>query len=292
MKYKNARDFRRALENRLRNLNQKTGMPHTRLRKMIAFDRFLARLIQHQPDNWVLKGGFALQLRLGDRARTTKDIDLLAMNDIEILPSIQEAGHLELGDWFSFEITQPVETIRGGAEAKRYKIESRLSGRTFEKFHVDVGAGDPVVGKVELLSTPNLLSFADIEQTRIPCYPIPQQIAEKLHAYTRPHRSGISSRVKDFVDILLLSELGEMKLSELALAVQATFDNAGTHNLPDNLPSPPKDWTSSYRQMTKVLDLESISLRDAYTALQKFLAPIFEGTRKEAKWKPAKRRWE
>ncbi|MEA3328001.1 MAG: nucleotidyl transferase AbiEii/AbiGii toxin family protein [Chloroflexota bacterium] len=53
-------------------------MPLSRLRKLVVFDRFLARLFQDQPDHWVFKGGFALQLRLGERARTTKDIDLLA----------------------------------------------------------------------------------------------------------------------------------------------------------------------------------------------------------------------
>jgi len=47
---------------------------------MVAFDRFLARLGKGEPEAWIAKGGFALQLRLGDRARTTKDIDLSATN--------------------------------------------------------------------------------------------------------------------------------------------------------------------------------------------------------------------
>ena len=292
MKYKNARDFRRALESRLRSLNQKTGMPHSRLRKIIAFDRFLARLIQSQPDNWVLKGGFALQLRLGNRARTTKDIDLLAIKNTEVLPAIQEAGYLELGDWFSFEVRQSTEPIRGGAEARRYKIESRLDGRIFENFHIDVGVGDPIVGKIELLNTPDLLSFADIAQTRVPCYPIAQQIAEKLHAYTRPHSSGTSSRVKDFVDILLLAELGEINKSELRFAIQATFDNAETHHLPDIFPPPPKGWTQIYKRMIRTLDLDGIPLMETYALLQTFLNPIFKGITEETKWKPSKWRWE
>ncbi len=292
MKYKNARDFRKALESRLRNLNQKTGIPHTRLRKMIAFDRFLARLIQYQPDNWVLKGGFALQLRLGNRARTTKDIDLLAMNDIEILPSIREAGYLELGDWFTFEIIQSTEPIRENTEARRYKIESRLDGRIFENFHLDVGVGDPIIGKVELLTTPDLLSFAEVKRVHMPCYPIPQQIAEKLHAYTRPHKSGISSRVKDFVDILLLAGLGEIKKSELQLGVQATFDNAETHSLPANLPPPPKRWAQSYKEMIRTLDLDEISLEEAYIALQNFLNPVLLVETEDAIWNPSEWRWE
>ena len=51
-----------------------------RLRKMVAFDRSLARLAKKEPEAWIVKGGFALQTRLGERARTTKDIDVSAVN--------------------------------------------------------------------------------------------------------------------------------------------------------------------------------------------------------------------
>lgn len=292
MKYKNARDFRKALESQIRNLSQQSGMPHTRLRKLIAFDRFLARLTQSHLDNWVLKGGFALQLRLGNRARTTKDIDLLSIGEIEVLSALQQAGYLEIGDWFSFEVTQSVEAIREGIKSRRYMIRSRLDGRVFENFHVDVGIGDPVIGKIELLDTPALLSFAEIEQTRIPCYPITQQVAEKLHAYTRPRSSGTSSRVKDFVDILLLAELGEIEISELKQAVQATFEYARTHDLPDTLPPPPKGWGQSYRQMIRPLDISNVSLDKAYFMLQQFLDPVLEEKITEAKWNPKKWIWE
>ena len=79
MRYNTSRDFRQALETRIRNISLETEMPLVRLRKLVVFERFLIRLIHIQPDKWVLKGGYALQLRLGDRARTTKDIDLLSI---------------------------------------------------------------------------------------------------------------------------------------------------------------------------------------------------------------------
>lgn len=73
MTYESGASFRRALEDRLRVISLQTGVPLVRLRKMVIFDRFLARLPQDQPDAWVVKGGLALQLRLPNRARTTKD---------------------------------------------------------------------------------------------------------------------------------------------------------------------------------------------------------------------------
>ncbi len=77
MTYDSGASFRRALEDRLRVQSLQTGVPLVRLRKTVIFDRFLVRLMQDPPDAWVLKGGLALQLRLGNRAGTTKDIDVL-----------------------------------------------------------------------------------------------------------------------------------------------------------------------------------------------------------------------
>lgn len=55
MKYQNGGAFRRALEDRLRAQSLKSSVALVRLRKMVAFDRFLARLLLAQPDTWVLK---------------------------------------------------------------------------------------------------------------------------------------------------------------------------------------------------------------------------------------------
>lgn len=73
MNYVTGAAFRRALEDRLRRHSIETGEPLFWLRQMVAFDRYLARLVATGTgDEWLLKGGMALQLRLGDRARTTK----------------------------------------------------------------------------------------------------------------------------------------------------------------------------------------------------------------------------
>ena len=213
MKYQNGGAFRRALEQRLQSYSRNTGLPLVRLRKMVAFDRFLARL---EPNQWVLKGGLALQLRLGNRARTTKDMDVLALlNAQEVTAALRKAGSLKLDNWFSFEIVEPVSIKTAGFGGTRYAVQALLDGRIFEQFHIDVGVDDPVMDEVEFLCTPAWLEFADIQPTRVPCCPITQQIAEKFHAYTRPHLSGESSRVKDFVDILLLAELGTIDGSHL-----------------------------------------------------------------------------
>ena len=180
MRYQSGSAFRRALETRLRDQSLASGLPLVRLRKMVAFDRLLARFIRSQPDQWVLKGGLALQLRLGDRARTTKDIDLLSLTEPNrVFDSLREAVALDLGDWFSFEVGQPSNDQDRTAGGIRITVVSLLDGRSFERFHIDVGVGDPLVEAVEYLVTPDLLSFAEIDPVVVPCYPITQQLAEK-----------------------------------------------------------------------------------------------------------------
>lgn len=75
MRFGDADAMRMALEQRLRNEAAATGVALLRLRKRVAFERFLARLAA-SPAEWVLKGTFALELRLGLQTRMTKDIDL------------------------------------------------------------------------------------------------------------------------------------------------------------------------------------------------------------------------
>ncbi len=74
MRYKDAAAFRMALEQRLK--RTANGAALNRERKRIAFDRLLVRLQAVAGDRWALKGGFALDLRLAARARSTKDVDI------------------------------------------------------------------------------------------------------------------------------------------------------------------------------------------------------------------------
>ena len=60
-KYATAASFRRALEDRLQAIAKKEGVDLQRLRRQVAFDRWLTRLFQAEDPNqlpWVLKGGY------------------------------------------------------------------------------------------------------------------------------------------------------------------------------------------------------------------------------------------
>ena len=82
MTYETAQAFRMALEQRLLNPSKETGQSRSpptpgplRARSSLA-----SRL--PSPGRWVLKGGMALEVRLRDDARLTKDIDLGLRDDV------------------------------------------------------------------------------------------------------------------------------------------------------------------------------------------------------------------
>jgi predicted nucleotidyltransferase component of viral defense system len=75
-RYKDATALRRALETRLKQESENTGSDLGRLRRRVVFDRIAVRLSVDDGTQWILKGGAALEFRLGGRARATKDLDL------------------------------------------------------------------------------------------------------------------------------------------------------------------------------------------------------------------------
>lgn len=71
-----------------------------RLRKLVVFERLLARLLIVAPDRWLLKGALALDLRLGARSRTTKNMDLARYDDEEAATAdLLAAQSVDLGDY-------------------------------------------------------------------------------------------------------------------------------------------------------------------------------------------------
>src|ERR1700676_1614811 len=171
--YKTAGAFRRALETRLQARAQVERTDLQRLRRQVAFDRFLARLFPKGPKGtypWVLKGGYAMELRMHS-ARTTKDIDLtlhdgtrLSKNPKEraeqVRAMLQEAAASPFDDYFEFLVGEPRQDLDGAPEGgNRYPIQAQMDGRDFARFHVDIGVGDEVLEPPEVVTGEDWLGF-------------------------------------------------------------------------------------------------------------------------------------
>lgn len=284
--------FRDRLLARLRNRAREQNVAAQRLQQRVAFERFLVRLTAS--GDWVLKGGFALELRYGWGNRPTRDLDLRTLRDPEhalaelrgALTSAQPADH------FSFELADTRRELHGAPDgATRVLIISRLAGLVFAEFHVDVSSGDALEGEPDLLEGSDLLSFTGIGPIRFPAYPVAQQLAEKLHAYTLP-RSDENTRVKDLVDLVTIAALESVDGNALVVSLRATFARRVTHALPDRLPEPPAAWIAPFRSLTHAAPVTpTTDLHEGYLLAAAFWDPVLAGAVSGRRWIRGERTW-
>lgn len=294
MKYNSAASFRTALEQRLNTQSQETGAPLMRFRKLVVFDRLMARLLVVAPSRWILKGGVALHFRVGTQFRTTKDLDLGREDNQEAATAdFLSAQSVDLGDHFTFVIER-TEQLDSANESNtvRYHVTAQIAGRTFEEITVDVGFGEQIFAEPEALRGPELLTFADITPVEVPALPLADHIAEKLHAYTRDYPGGKpSTRVKDLIDLAIISSLFSMNASRLRKSMESTFTPRATHPLPEEFPLPPSDWRVPYQRMAEEVDLEP-DFKGGYELVRAFLDPILAtACQDEGEWDPTTGSW-
>jgi hypothetical protein len=275
MRYQDPIAFRQALEQRLKDRAEGDGADLARNRKRVAFDRLLARLLAVAPRRWLLKGGFALDLRLSLRARSTKDVDIeWQADEEELLEALIEAASYDASDFFVFAIERagaPGDRLGG---SHRFRASASLAGRPFETFLLDVGfRRDEEIGP-EVLRTENLLGFAGIEPLEIDAIPLELQVAEKLHAYTRIYADGrTSTRPKDLIDLALIANLSRLDAATLGEAITTIFELRETHPVPRTLPRPPAEWAVAYRRLAEEVGA-STALSDGYSDAAALLDPV------------------
>jgi hypothetical protein len=273
--------FKASLETRLKALADERRVPLHTLRLKVVIERLLARLFQAPDPIWLLKGGFALELRYRPRARTTKDVDLTValgvVNDERerrperLRERLQEAAEVHLGDYLEFRIgAARVELEAAPQGGARFPCEAFLAGKSYAKFHLDVGCGDAVVGEPEVLTGEGLLEFAGLAPARVLAIPRPQQFAEKVHAYTFPWTDRTNTRSKDLVDLVLLIETGPPEPAEVRRALEATFATRNTHPLPRSLPPPPESWGADFTAMAAEAQLATTDYREGFAVLTRF----------------------
>ena len=276
-KYATGLALRTALEERLKRVAREEGVDLQRLRRQVAFDRFLARLFPDAGAEWILKGRYAMELRF-QKARTTRDLDFTVRTAQSgrgdgLLKQLQDAGAKDAGDFFYYRIGEAMMDLDGAPYGgARYPVESIMGGRTFVKFHLDVGIGDVVLDPPEQARMRDWLGFAGIGPPDVPMIQREQQFAEKLHAYTLP-RTTPNSRVRDLVDMVLLIHSGTLETSRVVQALRATFGRRATHSVPVALTPPPEEWAAPFARLAAECSLE-LSVAEAFGIVMEFCAGL------------------
>lgn len=290
MRYETAAAFRQALEQRLLARARATGVSLVRLRKSVTFDRLLARLAVAAPGRWVLKGALALDFRIGERTRTTKDIDLVRTDDEKLATEdLIEAQLVDLGDFFTFSISGRERLLADAGGTIEFRVRSELAGRLFEEVLIDIGFSDPLGWQPDQIRGSDLLAFADIEPIEVPVLPLEQHVAEKVHAYSRSYHGQPSSRVKDLVDLVLVKQFMTLDAARLREALVGTFEGRGQHALPTSLPHPPALWAVPYRKLAGDVRIDT-QLASGHAEAAALLDPILAGLT-AGRWDPERGIW-
>ncbi len=275
-KFTSAAAWKTSLEDRLRTRASELSLPFQTLQLKFVIERLLARLFHGDDVPWLLKGGFAMDLRFRPRARTTKDVDLsvpleTTRHSADLRDRLQAAADVDLGDFLTFRIGErKAELTQAPGGGGRFTCEAVFLGKIYAKFQIDVGIGDPLAGEPERLVGDDLLKFAGLEVATVLAIPKAQQFAEKVHAYTYPWEGRLNTRTKDLVDLVLLIERGLLDADSIRQALKLTFSARGKHPIPDTLPPPPALWAKDFPGMAEEAGLSTYDYLEAFSILNRF----------------------
>lgn len=282
-------DISASIKQRLLNLQRTTGEPFDLVLLRYANERFLYRLTKSRfADRFVLKGAMLLVHWIDKPHRPTRDVDMLGFieNSVsEVSAVIKEIlDTLVQEDGLIFDTgSVRVEAIREEAEygGMRAKLKCYL-GKATITLQVDIGFGD-APGRVEEIT---LRPMLDQPAPVMRAYPMETVIAEKFHAMVE---KGIAnSRMKDYIDVWLLSQEFDFSGKSLASAIAATFSSRGLA-LPSETPvALTAAFSSDAGKITQMrsfiagktnLEAGSVELSEIVDELRGFLMPVVEGIR-------------
>ena len=271
-----AEQLARSMNDRLRNLSKKNGIPFDTLLPYFLLERLAFRLVSDPAlaKKLIFKGGF-IALRVYDSPRVTVDLDALLKegNLKTIQKTVIEQAETDFGDavWFRSEGTQDLVTL-GEYGGLRVLFRCGIGGAPKKAslarlLHLDLGVGDPVVPSAREIATPFLLGGGELSWS---VYPLETICSEKLH--TLIARGSANSRAKDVFDLNLF--LPRCDAKQLRQSLLATFKYRGDEF--------PEDFVKAIREIdTRILKTgwksavaglaESSSFEEAFDTLLRLL---------------------
>jgi hypothetical protein len=256
------------------------GIAPGRVQRWITF-MVLAAMLDHARDEnedpvFVLKGGAAMELRLGLRARATKDYDTAYREAIEtMLERLDLALRHGFAD-FTATRTEPERIADIGAQRLGIKLSYR--GRSWGTVQLEVAAAEGEAGReIDRVPGKPLDALGIDAPVEVPCVSIRYQMAQKLHACTEVPADGRGNdRFRDLIDLLLLEELVEDgEWAAVRDACEEIFRLRAKH------PWPPTvnifdTWPDPYRALAAELAFPLAQVDEAADAVQKMIDRIAE----------------
>jgi hypothetical protein len=222
---------------------------------------------------FTIKGGVALELRLRNLARATRDLDLILNSDAGDLIEELEGALERPYQGFTFRRKGPPELMPNGAA--RVQVMLLYRGRSWGTVQVDVARDQGDGAEVEMVEAISLAPFGIAGPDTLPCLSLPYHIAQKIHGMTLPTNKGRrNDRFRDLVDLLLLREWVS-DFDAVQRACHVVFESRGTHPWPPFF-DPPEHWVDQFERMASDMALAVTDLYDAAIEIRRFITQIDE----------------
>ncbi|RKQ84990.1 nucleotidyltransferase AbiEii toxin of type IV toxin-antitoxin system [Solirubrobacter pauli] len=217
----------------------------------MAFIGAMERVRADDGPRFLVKGGVSIELRLGLRARATKDVDLVFRGDPPEMREALEEGLAQPFSGFTFRRKGEVGDIRDTG-SRRLLIQLSFGGRDWQTLQVEIAR--PEADEIELVPVAVSISDFGLEAPeQVACLSLRYQVAQKLHAVTEQPNDRQNLRFWDIVDLLLLEELLGEDLAPLRDAAVSIFATRGTHAWPPELVIP-ASWREPYARTAGEMD--------------------------------------
>ncbi len=270
----------RALERWILDKSHEDGIAVDRARRALSFmvvSAVLARLIDDGGHPlFVLKGGVAMELRFGIRARASKDYDAVYRAELATLEgALEQARHHRVGE-FEIAATAPEPIGPTGALRIRLRLTYRKapwSTIALEVSPVEGGSGHPA--SIDYRKpVPDLSVFGLEPGVDVPCLPVRYQIAQKLHACTELTTNKENDRFRDLIDLLLLEELvADDAWSGVRAACVEVFELRRKHAWPPSVTVFP-GWPDAYTELASQTRFPISDVNEAAAGVAAFVERI------------------
>jgi hypothetical protein len=224
----------RELERRITKTARDRGTTAARLRRLVGFTVVCETLAEAVAQGIIpiffVKGGVAIELRLGLLARATRDLDIgLCAPPAELLAFFDRALTVGFAD-FRLRRRGEARVLRNGAIALEISVE--YLERPWATVDVDLSAAT-ADSETDGVPPIDLAEFGLTVPRSVPCLAIPAQIAQKIHALTEPEPRGKENpRARDVLDVLLLVERTGVDPAAISEACRRVFADRAVHDWP------------------------------------------------------------
>ena len=296
----NIKDITASVQARLKNLSKTHGVEFDYMLSRYGIERFLYRLsLSKHNSSFILKGASLFTVWIGPAFRTTKDADFLCSGNAEpdyLVKCFKEICSIKSNDGLVFDLnTIRIKDIRLDQQYGGTCIMiTAMLGRVRIPLQFDMAFGDSTYPGVETIEYPAML---DMERAKIQSYPVYTVIAEKFEAMVSLDLAN--SRMKDFYDIWLITELFDLDYSILQTTMEKTFERRGT-KFPNNLPtaltevfydndSKQTQWKAFIRKI-KPQEYPD-SLKTAVIRIKLLIEPLINDALKSSYWEAVNRKF-